>query len=223
MAVLWCVVLLLCTQLSNAARGVDFAGAMSSDKAKCLVNAGYGDFAMVRAWHSYGAFDTDAPASIAALRGAGFKDIDVYMFPCPTKDVGQQVKDMISNLIQQSVNFGGVWLDIEENPSTNCGWSSNKATNCATMSRLASAINSTGLFWGTYASEYEWSTLMGTDCVVPLAAQHELWYPHYERPPNPSFSDFKPFGGWRTPTIKQYDDTDGGKCAGSQVDVSWRP
>lgn len=147
----------------------------------------------------------------------------MYLFPCPTKSVEQQVSDMVAALKSRGVVYSSIWLDIESNPSTGCGWSNDKTANCATMSRLATAANSTGMPWGTYTSQYEWSTLMGLDCVVPLASAHPLWYPHYESPPNPSFSDFKPFGGWRGPYTKQYGDTDGGICVGGQADVNWRP
>ncbi len=208
----------------GASLGVDFAGPMPLDKAKCLVQHGYGDFGIVRAWHSYGAFDTDVPASVASLWQAGFKSVDVYMFPCPTRSISTQVREMVGNLTAQRVNYGWIWLDIEEDPSTGCGWSTtDKQSNCAVMRELALAVNQTGRPWGTYTSTYEWSTLMGLDCVVQLAAAHPLWYPHYERPPNPSFSDFKPFGGWTAPYAKQYNDNDGGVCVGGQADVSWRP
>jgi hypothetical protein len=209
--------------VSHALKGIDFAGPMKISQAQCLIKAGYGDFAIVRAWHSYGAFDTDAAGAIANLRQGGYKNIDVYMFPCPTKNVVSQVKDMVANLSAHGVRYGRVWLDIEEDPSTNCGWYADKTRNCQIMSDLAKAINDTGLSWGTYCSNYEWSTLFGPACTVPLAARRPLWYAHYEKPPNPSFSDFKPFGGWSTPYSKQYDDTDGGVCVGGLVDVSWLP
>lgn len=57
-AVLSTVIVVILASSSEGARGVDFAGALSIDKARCLVKAGYGDFAYVRAWHSYGSFDT---------------------------------------------------------------------------------------------------------------------------------------------------------------------
>lgn len=53
---------------------------------------------------------------------------------------------------------------------------------------------------GVYASESEWSSIMGS--YYTGGSDHQLWYPHYDR--KPSFSDFKPFGGWPQPRIKQY-------------------
>ena len=42
-------------------------------------------------------------------------------------------------------------------------------------------------------------------------------YAHYDD--DPSFSDFEPFGGWTTPTIKQYKG-DANEC-GVDIDKNW--
>ncbi|RYG53054.1 hypothetical protein EON66_09090 [archaeon] len=55
-------------------------------------------FAIVRAWHSYGGFDSDAPGSVANLWSAGAAHVDVYMFPCAGQDAGSQVSSMLSSL-----------------------------------------------------------------------------------------------------------------------------
>ena len=41
-------------------------------------------------------------------------------------------------------------FDIEVNPSTGCGWSSDKASNCEYMKELVSAAESSGRKWGVY-------------------------------------------------------------------------
>jgi hypothetical protein len=41
-----------------------------------------------------------------------------------------------------------------------------------------------------------------------------LWYPHYDNVPN--FSDFKPFGGWTKPAMKQFWNTM--KICGTAID-----
>ena len=148
-----------------------------------MVQKQLGDFANVRAWHSYGAFDESAAASISTLQAAGFVDVGVYLFPCPTKDIGAQVQEMVANLTAAGVKYGSIWLDIESDPSTGCSWSQDLTKNCQTMAELAAAVNSTGIPWGTYTSAYEWGTLMNPGCTVPLAVEHPLWYPHYEKPP----------------------------------------
>ena len=39
-------------------------------------------------------------------------------------------------------------------------------------------------------------------CNTSQFSKYQLWYAHYDN--NPSFSDFKSFGGWTKPNIKQY-------------------
>ena len=54
---------------------------------------------------------------------------------------------------------------------------------------------------GVYASESQWSEIMGLGYTG--GSRHQLWYAHYDG--NPSFSDFRSFGGWTKPAIKQYE------------------
>ena len=58
---------------------------------------------------------------------------------------------------------------------------------------------------GVYSSEYEWETVMGSSGACTDYTSYPLWYAHYDD--NPSFSDFSEvsFGGWTTPSIKQYE------------------
>jgi GH25 family lysozyme M1 (1,4-beta-N-acetylmuramidase) len=55
---------------------------------------------------------------------------------------------------------------------------------------------------GIYASSYMWGQIMGGSDQCNKFMDLPLWYPHYDNVPN--FSDFKPFGGWTKPEIKQY-------------------
>lgn len=47
------------------------------------------DLTIIRAYHSFGAIDTDAPANIKRANQAGFLT-DVYLFPCRGKNATQQ-------------------------------------------------------------------------------------------------------------------------------------
>jgi hypothetical protein len=48
-----------------------------------------------------------------------------------------------------------------------------------------------------------------------------LWYAHYENEPNPSFSDFTSFGGWSTPSYKQFKGTT--TVCGMGIDENYAP
>jgi len=52
-------------------------------------------------------------------------------------------------------------------------------------------------------------------CFVPAAAQ----YAHYDNKPN--FSDWVPFGGWKTPLIKQFNN--GPPVCGVSMDHNFIP
>lgn len=176
-------------------------------------------FAVVRAWRSFGSFDPVAPGSIAALWDAGFAHVDGYAFPCAGQSAAAQMNALVADLSKNGVKYGMLWLDIETNPSPACGWAmaggnasadgaevlsaeAAATKNCDYMGSLISALKANGVNVGTYASSYMWSSIMGDACTI--AASTPLWYPHYDA--DPSFSDFKPFGGWATPAIKQFND-----------------
>lgn len=157
---------------------------------------------------------SESVPNIKAAQAAGLT-AGAYLFPCAGKPAADQVKATVAGL--SGVHIDRLWFDIETNPSTGCGWSSDHATNCAFMGELLSAGKSLGVTMGIYASEYMWSGIMGSDCTV--GASYALWYAHYDN--NPSFSDFTSFGGWHTPYAKQYNDN-GSACSAS-YDKNWMP
>lgn len=51
--------------------------------------------------------------------------------------------------------YGTVWLDVETNPSSGCGWSTSDYTgNCNFLTDLVSTFQSKGKLVGIYASKY---------------------------------------------------------------------
>ena len=85
------------------------------------------------------------------------------------------------------------WFDIEGD------WNPNPSANVQFLLGMADQARLMSINWGIYTSKTQWDRIMnGTaDFGYP-----PLWYAHYDN--NPSFSDFVPFGGWKTPSIKQY-------------------
>jgi hypothetical protein len=79
--------LLVLLQFGSAALAVDIAGKFSNFT--CLKDSGR-DLAIIRAYHSYGAIDTDAPNNIRQSNLAGLLT-DVYLFPCRGKNATTQV------------------------------------------------------------------------------------------------------------------------------------
>lgn len=92
---LLCAVALLQSEVGRATLGVDVSTLTYPTAFKCLKNAGY-EFVIVRGYQSLGHPDPEAIHTIANAREAGFKYIDVYMFPCPkcSKSAAEQVDEM---------------------------------------------------------------------------------------------------------------------------------
>jgi len=89
------VLMLASLHVSEATKGIDVSQLVYPTDFKCLKEAGY-DFVVVRAYLSLGEPDRNAIHTIANAREAGFRYIDVYMFPCPrcAKSASDQVDEM---------------------------------------------------------------------------------------------------------------------------------
>uniref|UniRef100_A0A914DV22 Uncharacterized protein n=1 Tax=Acrobeloides nanus TaxID=290746 RepID=A0A914DV22_9BILA len=70
---------------------------------------------------------------------------------------------------------------------------------------------------GIYTKAQDWNTIVGawTD-----TSSLPLWWPKFDG--QQDFDSFSPFGGWSTPTIKQYDGDVNGPC-GVNLDQNWKP
>ncbi len=82
---------------------MDAATHVSADQFKCLKGDGI-EFAIIRAWHSYGGFDTNARTTVDNAWAGGMRDVDVYLFPCASKSAADQVAGTVSGM--SGVKFG---------------------------------------------------------------------------------------------------------------------
>jgi GH25 family lysozyme M1 (1,4-beta-N-acetylmuramidase) len=219
------IFLALLLTASYAANVVDLAGVFSDYT--CLKQQGY-DRAIIRAYHSYGAIDLDAPNNIKLSNAAGLAT-DVYMFPCRGKNAtmqSNQLVDFLNSLKTQTTKSafeyqtGMIWLDIETNPSAGCSWKIGNATsNCDFIQELIKSLEARGRAVGIYASSYMWNEIFGSKDVCTVFSSYPLWYARYDG--KKSFDDYylNKFGGWTTPTLKQYAG-DASVC-GYKLDLSW--
>lgn len=65
-----------------AVEGMDVSSVVSQETFECILSNKSFDFVIVRAYHSYGAVDTNAPITLANAKAAGIPDRNVYIFPC---------------------------------------------------------------------------------------------------------------------------------------------
>jgi len=179
--------------------GIDCYASISSSTASCFASS-YA-FIIPRAWHSNGVVDTNSCPTLINAKNAGITYRDVYMFPCPTcsTSAAGQLTTMLNylNTNCKSSWSGRVWLDIEGSQY----WLGSYTNNKNWYQQLVDACTSNAPSCGVYTSSNEWQTIFGST-TYSYGSSLPLWYPHYDN--SPSFSDFKAFGGWTSPYMKQY-------------------
>ncbi|KAL0078818.1 glycoside hydrolase family 25 protein [Phycomyces blakesleeanus] len=188
--------------------GVDVSALTSTASYTCIKNLGY-DYAIIRCYtEAYGnnpggKVDSNCYQNYLNAKAAGISKIDIYMFPCTgrstCKSAATQVNELVSYVGTNKMIVGRLWFDVEIDSAAN-NWPST-TTSRTTLAAFHSAWSATGWKWGIYASYYQWQTITGSASYV-LDSSLPLWYPHYDEVL--AFSDFTPFGGWTTPTLKQY-------------------
>lgn len=67
-----------------ATNGMDIVGPIDAGTAQCYVQSGM-EFAIIRGWHSYGAFDAGVVSAAANLWAQGIAHLDTYLFPVSAK------------------------------------------------------------------------------------------------------------------------------------------
>ena len=205
--------------ISSAYQGVDLSQPCSSSGFSCLKSNGV-SFAVVRVFQSNGKPDPNGPATISSAWAGGMSHVDGYIFPCfSCGNPAGQMDAAINSLglaglkhyprspgqndtvaikpEELGTSYGMLWLDIEGTQY----WGSDQAANTAFIQAMADEGTKRGVKLGVYTSASQWTPITGN---AKILGSLPLWYPHYESPPNPSYSDFKPFGAWSSPAIKQY-------------------
>ena len=196
--------------------GIDASVAINATSWACLAAASV-EWTAVRAWHSYGAFDGNATANLDNAKAAGINNADVYMFPCPGKDGGEQANDLLNAL--QGKPYGKIWIDVEHNPSEGCAW--DVSQGCVFLREVVAVLQQGGKQVGFYSSKHAWEATVGADCAIQGEYNLPLWYPHYDN--STTCDDFTAFGGWTKPKWKQFTDkpgTDKIAVCGVSVDTS---
>jgi GH25 family lysozyme M1 (1,4-beta-N-acetylmuramidase) len=196
--------------------GADVSTPVSVAAWQALISEHSVSFGIVRCYESGGCVDPNAPASVLNGWAAGLTGVDVYHFPCLKVPAATQVQQAGSALQSGGAKFGTYWFDIE----SGAGWSTTDlSANAAFLSSLIATATKLELSVGIYTSVGEWSRIMPPD--VSIFSGYPLWYAEYETPPNASFSNFTPFGGWKQPAMKQF--VGDQRCAGVGYDGNWTP
>jgi len=198
MASLRYIVLLafLCCALSTQAKvAIDLYESTSSSTFGCINATVTTNHVIVRASRSSeGNVDLNARSNIQNAWQAGVQRVDIYMSTCPS--CSKQVESMLMNLV--NVSYDTVWIKIQDEGD----WSPSQLANQQVFEGLlddAVAFNSS-IKLGVLTTKQDWENIMGATYIV--GSKFPLWYIFADNKQN--FVDFTSFGGWVSPTLKQY-------------------
>jgi len=173
---------------------------LTADNAKCLLASKH-EFTVIRGYLSDGKVDPNGVANFDAAKTGGFKAIEVSISPCLPCEPADQIKQILDAF--KSETYGRIWINIGVP-----GWREFKNFNILFFEDLVNGFLKGGKKVGVIASKFEWEEYFGTDYTG--GAKFGLMYKSLNK--DPSYKDFKPFGGWRKPEAKQYD-TDAAICS----------
>jgi len=196
--------------LVNAATGVDVSSPISRAAWDCLKSSQGVSFGVVRTYESVGRVDPNARTTIANAIAANISVVDAYLFPCVScGNPAGQVDATVAAL--KDLKTDTLWFDIEI-----YRWGS-QTTNRNFITGLIDRGKTLNVKMGIYTNLNNWASIVGASWNG--ASSLPLWYAHYDNSPN--FGDFRAFGGWTKPAIKQYR----GNLATCNVgvDLNWHP
>jgi len=192
--------------------GVDVSTLISVENWTCLKTSSY-TFAVVRIYRSVGKIDDNAVNTINNARTAGILNVDGYIFPCfKCGNPREQVQDAVQNLKMNNAVVNKIWIDVEGTQY----WGPSGSENVKFIGELVDEVKNQNYPVGIYASASQWNPITNSSTEL---GDIELWYPHWDKKEN--FTDFKAFGGWKAPVMKQYEGTTTVCSVG--IDKNWRP
>ena len=202
---------LLISAAFGAMYGVDYSTLTSVSSHQCFISSGY-VFAIPRCWCSVGSMDSNCVQNCKNAHSAGMTRVDTYFFPCYScGNVAGQVSTFWNKVVANQMDFTRLWFDVEGT------WSSSTSTNQNFFMQMVNQARSIGIVYGIYCSKYYWTSFFGSSYTFAYADSIPMWYAHYDY--DASFSDWSSFGGWTSPTIKQYQGTTS-MCSAS-VDLNY--
>ncbi|KIH55997.1 hypothetical protein ANCDUO_13828 [Ancylostoma duodenale] len=185
---------------TSCASAVDVAVPVSLDAFKCMKKHGYST-AFVRGYAN-SEFDENVVDNIrnADLAGLG---IEVFMSPQirSEKTGSEQFQELYEGLKENDIEVKTVWLQV----TSPIDWNPSSKTNIKFINDITKTAKDYEIMVGIYTNAYDWSQIT-KDANVKGGM---LWYWNVdgigatgETPAN--FDDFRPFGNFVGPTVKQF-------------------
>uniref|UniRef100_A0AC34FN65 Lysozyme n=1 Tax=Panagrolaimus sp. ES5 TaxID=591445 RepID=A0AC34FN65_9BILA len=182
---------------------VDFAVSASLSTLQCLYQQGYNSvFIQV-----YG------PANGGSVNSAGCQAVinsysanlgtEIYITPATSGKTGQQQFDEAFNAMKSAgINVRSVWLQV----TSPINWPNNLQTNVNLIQSFINRATSYGISAGIYTNWYDWQQITGAYTGFQSS---RLWYWNslgqgQNAEAGATFDDYRTFGGWSSPAVKQF-------------------
>jgi hypothetical protein len=182
---------------------VDFGVSASLSTLQCLYQQGYNAvFIQVYGPTNGGSVNNAGCQSVINSYSANL-GTEIYITPATSGKSGQQQFDEAFNAMKASgINVKSIWLQV----TSPINWPNNVQTNVNLIQSFINRATSYGIRSGIYTNWYDWQQITGAYTGFQSA---RLWYwnalgqgPNAEAPAN--FDDFRSFGGWNSPAVKQF-------------------
>ncbi|KAI9784699.1 MAG: hypothetical protein M1816_000764 [Peltula sp. TS41687] len=196
------------TNVQDLLRGLDVSQAQSADFFPCVRKVGY-EKIIIRAYQQAcgvgGKTDPNFLQTYQAAKGAGFLDIDAYMFPCtgtqpnkkPCKPIKQQLTELTDVIVANKMDIHRIWFDIEPTSGVCNAWNLGVAGNTKLAKEWIAAIKEFKMVnWGIYANPNQWQEIFGSRSA-DIASDLPLWAVQVAE------SHKSLMGGWTTALGKQ--------------------
>ncbi|CAI4230830.1 unnamed protein product [Auanema sp. JU1783] len=188
---------------------VDFAQALNTSSFSCLFNSGF-RVVFIRGYNpsGLGSFDGNAITNIRNAYSIGV-GTEVFMTPAPasSKTGTTQFNELYTALNNNGINIRFIWIQV----TSPVNWNSNYSTNLKLIDAIRNAARAKGVGIGFYTNQYDWSQI--TNGYTGYSKNgDQLWYWRNTGGGTagaspPSFVDYYAFGGWTTPSVKQFAQT----------------
>uniref|UniRef100_A0A1I7VRY0 GH26 domain-containing protein n=1 Tax=Loa loa TaxID=7209 RepID=A0A1I7VRY0_LOALO len=173
--------------------------------------------AFIRVYQSNGngAPDNDCIANIynAINEGMGV-EIYVEPQPCGTKSGNDQFREVYNFLTTKNIAVKTIWIKITS-PIT---WPNNQKNNIDFINGFIveawarfnlKFLQKNGVITGVYTNWYDWQQITDNGQITYNQGQIPLWYWNVigsglDAATSPTFDDFRSFGGFSAPMVKQY-------------------
>ncbi|EPB77541.1 hypothetical protein ANCCEY_03383 [Ancylostoma ceylanicum] len=191
---------------TSYAYALDLSTQLTLSGAKCL-KSNYYSTLFIRAYSpaGNGAFDSAACSNVNNANSAGL-GTEVYMTPQPkstTKNGTQQFDELYSGLKKCNVVIRSVWIQV----TSPINWNASPVYNVNFLNSIISRASQYGVNVGIYTNQYDWNQITNGASGSPNGLM--LWYwsvngsgTSGETAAN--FNDFRAFGYWNAPNVKQF-------------------